>query len=110
MATAAVSGPPGQPDIAYTPNHESHLARSRRRREQEQLSTSLPDGFPKELKSDLVWKGDTVSDTYNWSYELSDAERDEIHKALLHFQGRWERLAQARAVVASCLGRRGGMI
>ena len=86
-AAVAHRGPPGQPDIAYTPNHDSYLARSHQRREKENLSNELPEGFPKELKSDLVWKGDSVGDKYKWSYELNDAQREEIHQALVHFQG-----------------------
>ena len=85
--TAAPQGPPGQPEIAYTPNRETYLARSQRRLKTEKLADTLPKGFPRELKSELVWKGDTVSDTYDWSYELNDAEKEEVHQALLHFQG-----------------------
>lgn len=80
------SGPPGQPDIAYTPNHDTYQARTRRRLENESLPKSVPEGFPEKVVSDLVWDGKTVSTHYEWSYELNDQERAEIDEALRSFQ------------------------
>lgn len=86
--TKTATGPPGQPDIAYTPNWDTYQARSKRRRETEALSQTLPDGFPQKLDSDLAWDGATVSEDYEWSYELGHSELTEIHHALDHFKGK----------------------
>ena len=80
------SGPPGQPDIAYTPNYETYEARTQRRLETETLPKRVPDGFPDKVASDLVWDGKTVSTHYEWSYELNDQERAEIDEALRSFK------------------------
>lgn len=90
MATEVITrtGPPGQPDIAYTPNVKTYKARVRRRQETENLSRTLPDGFPQKLESKLAWDGSTVSDQYKWSYELGEAEVTELHEALNKFKGR----------------------
>jgi hypothetical protein len=85
--TETYARPAGQPDIAYTPNLETYQARVRRRQETEDLAKTLPDGFPQKLESDLVWEGDTVSEQYQWSYQLNDDELAEIHQALKHFEG-----------------------
>ncbi|CAH0051838.1 unnamed protein product [Clonostachys solani] len=79
-------GPPGQPDIAYTPNPETYKIRIHRRQQSEDLSKTLPEGFPQRLDSPLVWDGATVSDTYKWWYELNEAELEEIHQALEAFK------------------------
>jgi len=94
MATALVqvvkplvlAGPPGQPDIAYTPNHDKYLARTQRRFATEQLNTNLPDGFPTKLESKLVWDGNTIAEQYEWDYVLTAADVDEIEAALRHFK------------------------
>lgn len=87
-ATLTLAGPPGQPDIAYTPNLETYSARVKKRQETEQLSKTLPPGFPAKLQSDLVWDGATISDHYEWSYELNADQLQEIDEALQHFKGR----------------------
>ncbi|TEA20261.1 Taurine hydroxylase-like protein SAT17 [Colletotrichum sidae] len=91
MAAAAVqapirTGPPGQPDIDYTPNHDNYLARIKRRQEQEKLENTLPEGFPQKLDSELVWDGNTLADTYDWNYVLTDADKKEVDEALQHFK------------------------
>ncbi|GKT95330.1 tfdA family taurine catabolism dioxygenase [Colletotrichum tofieldiae] len=91
MAAAAVQapslpGPPGQPDIAYTPNHESYLARTTRRQEQERLEKTLPEGFPQKLESKLVWDGNTLAEHYDWNYVLTEADKKEIDEALNYFK------------------------
>ncbi|CAF9903720.1 MAG: hypothetical protein GOMPHAMPRED_000513 [Gomphillus americanus] len=78
-------GPPGQPDISYTPDLEKYLARVKRR-EKESLDRTLPAGFPERLTSDLVWKGDSVAQQYDWAYELSDADIRELDNALHYFK------------------------
>ena len=91
MAAAAVqtsvrAGPPGQPDIQYGPDYGKYLARSKRRQEIERLDKSLPRGFPQELKSSLVWDGDSIQGEYDWTYELTIDDIVELKKALRHFK------------------------
>ncbi|KAL0938052.1 taurine catabolism dioxygenase family protein [Colletotrichum truncatum] len=91
MAAAAVQtpfrpGPPGQPDIGYTPNLDNYLARTKRRQEQEKLDNKLPEGFPQKLESELVWDGNTLAETYDWNYVLTDADKKEVDEALQHFK------------------------
>ena len=88
MATAQVlrPGPAGQPDIDYAPNFDKYTARTRRRAETENLQKSLPSGFPQHLESKLVWDGTDIASKYNWIYELSSEEVEEIEVALTHFK------------------------
>ena len=88
MAAAAVlrPGPPGQPDIDYSPNIDKYLARVKRRQETEKFEKSLPDGFPQKLQSNLVWDGTDIQSRYNWTYELNEEEVKEIEDALTYFK------------------------
>ena len=88
MATAQVvrAGPIGQPDIDYAPNLDKYLARVARRKASEDLTNELPSGFPTQLKSDLVWRGDTIAQQYDWTYELTESDLEEIEAALAHFK------------------------
>ncbi|KAK3381750.1 hypothetical protein B0H63DRAFT_511500 [Podospora didyma] len=92
MATAAVEtpqprpGPPGQPDIGYAPDHDKYLARVKRRHETETLDKTLPDAFPEKLDSDLVWDGNTLAESYDWNYRLTEGDLEEIEAALKHFK------------------------
>jgi hypothetical protein len=78
-----------QPDIEYAPNYDKWRARTQRRLQTEKGLTKvgLPDGFPKKLISELVWEGDELQKTgrYDWTYELSEPELEEIEDALKHF-------------------------
>lgn len=84
--TPAAQPPPGQPDIAYHPDWQKYQARVARRTETEDLPTTLPEGFPKELKGDLVWDGKTLAQQYDWTYVLSADQLAEIDSALVHFK------------------------
>lgn len=84
--TPAALPPPGQPDIAYHPDWNNYQTRVARRLLTEDLPKSLPDGFPKELKGDLVWDGETLAAKYNWTYVLSANHLAEIDRALAHFR------------------------
>jgi hypothetical protein len=86
MATAAVSRPVGQPDIAYTPDFDKYQARTNKRLATEKLDRSLPPGFPEKLKSDFVWEGQNVAEKYDWVYELNEKEKTEIEQALEYFK------------------------
>lgn len=84
--TPAAQPPPGQPDIAYHPDWQKYQARVARRTKAEDLPTTLPEGFPKELKGDLVWDGKTLAQQYDWTYVLSADQLAEIDSALVHFK------------------------
>lgn len=97
MAAVQVVGPRGQPDIGYTPDPDKYLARVQRRLATEKLERTLPDGFPAKLNSDLVWDTQKVDSSYNWTYELSEAELADIENGLKHFQ--CECVACTRSIV-----------
>lgn len=93
MAAVAVQTPapprtPGQPDISYAPDVAKYQERTARRLRDEVLSKELPDGFPAELKGDLVWEGETLAKTYDWTYVLSPEQLAEIAAAVKHFKCR----------------------
>ncbi|KAJ6782559.1 hypothetical protein PWT90_01387 [Aphanocladium album] len=100
MAAAATlkptfaAGPVGQPDIAYAPNWETYQARAKRHVDGGKLTKSLPDGFPTELQSDLVWDGATVTDKYQWWYRLTESDVAEIDDALKYWKNLGKPLGQ----------------
>ncbi|KAK7420850.1 hypothetical protein QQZ08_010251 [Neonectria magnoliae] len=79
-------GPVGQPDIAYTPNHDAYIARVKRRQETEKLDKTLPAGYPEKLVSDLVWDGRDLAKSYDWNYHLTEADLEELDEALRGFK------------------------
>ncbi|KAL2015468.1 hypothetical protein VTK56DRAFT_5393 [Thermocarpiscus australiensis] len=87
IATPSPSGPPGQPDIGYSPDHSKYLERIKRRKETERLADTLPPGFPQQLKSDLVWDGNDLAERYDWNYHLTKEDLEEIESALRYFKG-----------------------
>ncbi|KAF5636133.1 family oxidoreductase [Fusarium sp. NRRL 52700] len=84
--TPAALLPPGQPDISYHPEWNKYQARVARRTQTEKLTKTLPEGFPKELKGDLVWDGETIAQKHDCTYVLLPAQREEIDKALAHLK------------------------
>ncbi|KHO01431.1 Taurine catabolism dioxygenase TauD/TfdA [Metarhizium album ARSEF 1941] len=56
-----------------------------------------PDGFPQKLESSLAWTAATVTDQYDWSYELDESELDDLSSAQtpssppVHFRRRAQR-------------------
>jgi hypothetical protein len=84
--TPAAQPPPGQPDISYHPDWHKYQARIIRRTQSETLSKVLPDGYPQELKGDLVWEGESLAQKYNWSYVFSADQLAEIDNAVIHFK------------------------
>ncbi|KAI0115864.1 TfdA family taurine catabolism dioxygenase TauD [Nemania sp. FL0031] len=94
MSTATITStvpialaPPGQPDISYHPSYEKWQARIARRLKEGSLPKVVPEGFPEKLTGDLVWEGQTVANTYNWTYVLSPEHLAEIDQAVAHFKG-----------------------
>ena len=84
---ALVAGPPGQPDIAYAPDLQKYQARKARRLAEEDLPKTLPEGFPARLQGDLVWEGETLAESYDWTYVLDGEQLEEIESALRYFKG-----------------------
>ncbi|KAI1344191.1 TfdA family taurine catabolism dioxygenase TauD [Xylariaceae sp. FL0016] len=87
FSTPRAPAPSGQPDIDYAPNYDKWQARIKRRTETEDLPKVLPAGFPSQLKGNLVWEGDSIANTYDWTYVLNDAQLAEIDGAVSHFKG-----------------------
>jgi hypothetical protein len=87
--TPAAQPPPGQPDISYHPDWNKYQARAARRTRIEDLPKTLPEGFPKELKGDLVWEGESLAQKYDWTYVFSADELAEIDNAVTHFKCRF---------------------
>ncbi|KAF2624324.1 Clavaminate synthase-like protein [Macroventuria anomochaeta] len=83
MAIAEVAQ---QPDIGYTPDHDKYLAPVQRRLKGDNLDKTLPPSFSTELKSDLVWDNTDIADRFDWTYEPTATDLEEIEKALQHFK------------------------
>lgn len=88
MSVVATETIARQPDIAYSPDFKKYQARTKFRLQNEaHLSQrSLPAGFPQQLVSDLVWEGQSLAETYDWVYELSAEQVEELEDALTHFK------------------------
>jgi hypothetical protein len=84
--TPAAQPPPGQPDISYHPDWNKYQARVARRTQNENLPKTLPEGFPKELRGDLVWEGESLAQKYDWTFVFSADQQAEIDNALIHFK------------------------
>jgi len=80
------TGPPGQPDISYTPDPLKYASRTHRRLTTENLSRDLPPGFPSKLSSNLVWDNTDIAQRFTWTYELTPSDLDELSHALQHFK------------------------
>ncbi|KAM5350994.1 hypothetical protein ACJ41O_003717 [Fusarium nematophilum] len=78
--------PPGQPDISYAPDYDKYLNRRAQRLQAGNLPTNVPEGFPTELEGDLVWDGESVGKTYDWTYVLSEEQLGEVDAAVKHFK------------------------
>ncbi|CCF38092.1 TfdA family Taurine catabolism dioxygenase TauD [Colletotrichum higginsianum] len=84
--TPAAKQPPGQPEINYAPDYDKWQARVARRLSQGNLHTKLPDGFPSQLTGPMVWEGETLAETYDWTYVLNAEQLAEVDRAVAHFQ------------------------
>ncbi|GKZ35500.1 hypothetical protein AbraIFM66950_006162 [Aspergillus brasiliensis] len=81
-----VATPLQQADIEYMPDYEKYLARGKRRQETEELNKHLPEGFPTALSGQLVWDASTIANEYDWNYQLSAEDLQELDAALQHFK------------------------
>ncbi|OTA98281.1 hypothetical protein M426DRAFT_70121 [Hypoxylon sp. CI-4A] len=91
MATATyvtppAVAPPGQPDISYHPDFRKYEVRRDKRLNEGGLAKEIPKGLPKQLTGKLVWDGNTLGETYNWTYVLEPTQLEEIEAALKHFK------------------------
>lgn len=84
--TPAPLPPPGQPDITYPPDYDKWQARAQRRIAAGGLPTRVPEGFPDQLTGNMVWEGETLAETYDWTYVLSPDQLAEIDNAVAHFK------------------------
>ncbi|KJA19204.1 hypothetical protein HYPSUDRAFT_69375 [Hypholoma sublateritium FD-334 SS-4] len=78
-----------QPDITYHPDRQQWQHRTEKRLAEDPSLpfTPLPDGFPKELSSPLVWEGKDCQTEKQWVFELTSTHLDEIDAAVKHFHG-----------------------
>ncbi|KAF9522696.1 hypothetical protein CPB83DRAFT_864089 [Crepidotus variabilis] len=76
-----------QPDIEYHPDRVKWEARTARRLKEDPSlpKTALPEGFPAQLDSPLVWEGKDWKDEKEWVYELTGEDVKEVDDALKHF-------------------------
>lgn len=77
----------GAPDVTYQPDYEKWRARTARRlKEDPNLpNMPLPEGFPTQLESPLVWDATDYTDESQWVYQLSDVHLREIDDAVKYF-------------------------
>ncbi|KAI1385396.1 Clavaminate synthase-like protein [Hypoxylon trugodes] len=86
VTTPPALAPPGQPDISYAPDFEKYQVRREKRIKAGGLQKLLPEGLPGQLRGKLVWEGDTLAETYNWTYVLTPSQLEEIESAVKHFK------------------------
>jgi hypothetical protein len=75
-----------QPDISYHPDLENFHSRTERLKPLRSPNPTLPDGFPQELTSPLVWEGKAFIDEREWTFSLSETQLQEINNALIYFK------------------------
>lgn len=75
-----------QPDISYHPDFEKFQLRTERLKASRSSNEALPDGFPTQLSSPLVWEGRDFKHESSWTLSLNEAQLNEIHQALLKFK------------------------
>ncbi|XDG04988.1 hypothetical protein ABKA04_004603 [Annulohypoxylon sp. FPYF3050] len=86
VITPPALAPPGQPDISYHPDPVKYQARREKRIKSGGLEKELPRGLPKQLSGKLVWQGDNLAESYDWTYVLEPSQLDEIDLAVKHFK------------------------
>jgi hypothetical protein len=75
-----------QPDISYHPDFKKYQLRTEKIKTQLPDNTTLPTGFPKELKGPLVWEGKDFTEESDWTFYLNGTQLQEIHQALTYFK------------------------
>ncbi|KAK2462467.1 hypothetical protein APHAL10511_005437 [Amanita phalloides] len=87
QTNSALRPAPQQPDIEYRFDEDKYKARTARRlaEDPELLNSPLPEGFPQQVESSLVWEGKDFKDEKEWVYELNAEQLKEIDDAVKHF-------------------------
>lgn len=75
-----------QPDIGYQPDFDKYTQRTIRLAAERRSNGSLPEGFPAELKSGLVWNRESFQGEQDWTFVLSKAQLGEVDEALEYFK------------------------
>ncbi len=75
------------PDIGYTPDLSKHHERASTRLRSGNLEKDVPCGWPKYLKSPLVWTGTDFENDGSYVHHLSEEEKADINDALEYFNG-----------------------
>lgn len=80
--------------LSYYPNREESAAQTSHRLQNEQIEDTLPDGFPAQLDSKMVWDRENFSLGEHQSNDgtecvlvLDESQLAEIDAAVKHFQG-----------------------
>lgn len=76
--------------IGWQPNYETYLAREASRLRVGGLPTFLPDGYPREMRGDLVWSGTHDIEEVQYTLYLQGFQKAEVERALKYFKG-WMR-------------------
>lgn len=84
--TAVLIAGQRQPEISYHPDLANFHSRSERLKQQRSPNQTLPDGFPQELTSPLVWEGKDFTNEKEWTFSLTETQLQEINNALIHFK------------------------
>lgn len=84
----------GYAHLSYYPNREEYTARETYRLQQEPVDHALPESFPRQLGSKMVWDGQSLSledhqssDGTKCTLLLDGSQLMEIDVALRSFQG-----------------------
>jgi hypothetical protein len=75
-----------QPDISYHPDFKKYQLRTERIKAHLPANTTIPTGFPKELKGPLVWEGKYFTEERDWTVSVNETQLHEIHQALIYFK------------------------
>lgn len=76
------------PDIDWVPSFKNYMARvDRLSKSQHARTTTLPSGFPTNIKAHRAWVGHDFAEKKSYIYVLSNTEVNEIEEALVHFKG-----------------------
>ncbi|KIM38282.1 hypothetical protein M413DRAFT_448017 [Hebeloma cylindrosporum] len=86
---ASTTRPPSQSDITYHPDREKWQQRTTQRLSDDPSLTSvpLPEGFPNQIHSPLVWEGKDWKNEAQWVFTLTPEHLVEIDDAVKHFHG-----------------------
>ena len=76
-------------DLKYAPDEAKYLARSAARVAAGGLEKEVPAGWPKKLEGPMAWTTTDFPDESKFVHQLTEAEKQEIAKALEYFKGNY---------------------